>query len=286
MPRAGLFVCASSLLGLGAWAGMSQPQPLALPTPLPQARYQEMSARSPFAVATAGAASTAVPTPDFAAQLYVDGVAHIGQADFVGIKSRDAEKGTAIFLQVGDSTDDGMKVERVTWSDRRGKSTVDVSKGGKKATLIFDEVQMAVNADANRPMPDNRAASGMPDRPAGFPINRPFHGRGNRINSGGVVSGYIPGQSSSLRMPTNQMMMSGQSVFNMPVSPGSANSTTGASSANSANSGATQGNTGTVGNESSPQASHMPPPQPLPAGTLPQMNQLQWNAWTGNGAGR
>ena len=50
MPRAGLFVCASSLLGLGAWAGMSQPQPLALPTPLPQARYQEMSARSPFAV--------------------------------------------------------------------------------------------------------------------------------------------------------------------------------------------------------------------------------------------
>ena len=50
-----------------------------------------MSARSPFAVATAAAAATAAPTPGFASQLYVDGIAHVGKTDFVAIKSRDPD---------------------------------------------------------------------------------------------------------------------------------------------------------------------------------------------------
>jgi len=36
-----------------------------------------------------------------------------------------------------------MEVEVEKWSDEMGKSTVNVSKGGKKATLVFDEAQLA-----------------------------------------------------------------------------------------------------------------------------------------------
>jgi len=130
------------LAGLAAWAG-----PQALPTPFPEARYARMSKRSPFAVATA-AATPAAAAPGFAAQLFVDGVAHYGDTDYVGIKSRDLDKPVAIFVAVGTTTEDGLKVERVQWSDETGKSTVEVSKGGEKATLEFDESQQEKNGAA------------------------------------------------------------------------------------------------------------------------------------------
>jgi hypothetical protein len=107
-----------------------------------------MVARSPFSVATVAGVCARTATPDFAAQLYVDGVAHVGQTDFVAIKSRDPAQASTIFLEVGKSAEDGMKVERVKWSDQIGKSTVDVSKGGEKATLIFDEAQVVAMAGA------------------------------------------------------------------------------------------------------------------------------------------
>ena len=145
-PWTELLVLGSGLMGLGAWAsGSSTPAAQPLPTPFPEARYERMSARSPFAVATAAAAPAA--TPGFAAQLFVDGVAHVGSADFVAIKSRDPEK-SVIFLAVGESTDDGMKIDAVQWSPQLGKSTVDVSKGGEKATLEFDEAALAGDPDA------------------------------------------------------------------------------------------------------------------------------------------
>jgi len=180
MPWAGLLALVSGLMGLGAWAETSQP----LPTPFPEARYKEMSAKSPFAVATADAASTAAPTPGFAAQLYVDGVAHVGQTDFVVIKSRDPDKPLAIFLEVGKSTDDGLKVERVKWSDEMGKSTVDVSKAGERATLAFDEEQMAKNAGEAPPgAPGQQVRMPMlpgQGRPAGFPLQNGQFNR-NRV---------------------------------------------------------------------------------------------------------
>jgi hypothetical protein len=118
--------------------GASQP----LPTPFPEMRYRQMSARSPFAVPASTAPVTAT-TPDFAAQLYVDGVAHFGQTDYVAIKSRDLSKPLVEFVSVGNTTYDGIKVERVTWSDNLGKSTVDVRKGAEKATLVFDQAAVA-----------------------------------------------------------------------------------------------------------------------------------------------
>ncbi len=150
-----------------AWAGASQP----LPTPFPEIRYQQMSARSPFAVASTTAAAPAA-TPGFAAQLYVDGVARVGQTDYVAIKSRDADKPVAYFVEAGKSTTDGLKVDRVMWSDVTGKSTVEVSRDGEKAILVFDEAMVDKSA-GQQPMPVQPQ-----------PIGRP----------GFFMAGQIPGQ--------------------------------------------------------------------------------------------
>ena len=149
-PIARSLALSAGFIAMRLWAGASQP----LPTPFPQARYQQMSARSPFVLATA-ATPQAAPTPGFASQLYVDGIAHVGDTDFVAIKSRNPTPGkpVTIFLAVGQSTEDGMKVDRVQWSDQMGKSTVNVSKGGERATLIFDEAQIAKAAPMIIPQP-------------------------------------------------------------------------------------------------------------------------------------
>ena len=160
VPLLVAFVCIlMGLMGLGVWAETSQP----LPTPFPEGRYHQMSAKSPFAVATAGAAdAAAAPTPGFAAQLYVDGIAHLGKTDFVAIKTRNPEDGKppVVLVEVGKSTDDGIKVDRVQWSSEMGKSTVDVSKDGEKATLAFDE-QTVKNPPAAPAQPGMQGMQGM-----------------------------------------------------------------------------------------------------------------------------
>jgi hypothetical protein len=157
------------LLPLAAWAATP------LPTPFPEARYQQMSARSPFAIATASAAATAAPTPGFAAQLFVDGVAHVGKTDYVAIKSRDPDQPAVIFLEVGKTSTDGLKVERVTWSTEMGKSTVDVSKAGEKATLEFDEQTVKAVAAAAAAAPPGPPGMRLPPMPMpGRPMNFPM----------------------------------------------------------------------------------------------------------------
>lgn len=179
--------------GLMAWADSGQP----LPTPFPEARYQKMSAKSPFAIASATAAATAAPTPGFAAQLYVDGVAHIGDHDFVAIKSRDPDKPAVLFLQVGTPSDDGLKAESINWSPEMGKSTVEVSKGGEKATLEFDEATIAkAAAPATSPagvrLPP-LPGQGRPNYPPGY--NRFFP---QQPGNPGIV--LPPGMNSRRRM--------------------------------------------------------------------------------------
>lgn len=172
LPWAPMLALASGLTALAAAAPPSAPQ--ALPTPYPEARYQQMSARSPFAVATAVA--TAAPTPGFASQLYVDGVARVGSSEFVAIKSRDTEQTNVIFLQVGKSTPDGLKAESVKWSDELGKSTVTVSKAGEKATLIFDEEN--IKGTPTLPTPGGGAVR-LPTLPGqGRPMNFPLQQNG------------------------------------------------------------------------------------------------------------
>jgi len=164
LPWAPLLALASSLGALAAVPEGAEP----LPTPFPEARYQQMSERSPFAIATTAVAAA---TPGFAALLYVDGVAHVGNTDFVAIKSRSPDQQQVIFLAVGKSTDDGMKVEGVNWSDQLGKSTVDVSKDGEHATLLFDE-ETVKNPPAQLAPPNIIRLPNMPGqpRPMTFPV--------------------------------------------------------------------------------------------------------------------
>jgi hypothetical protein len=163
-----LLSCLASVAALAAWAETP------LPAPFPEARYQQMSARSPFAIATAAAAPTAAPTPGFAAQLYVDGVAHVGKSDFVAIKSRDPDQQNVIFLEVGKSNADGLKVERIMWSNEMGKSTVDVSKAGERATLEFDEQTVKSVATTAAAAPPNQPGIRLPPMPGGRPMNFPM----------------------------------------------------------------------------------------------------------------
>jgi hypothetical protein len=163
LPWAPIIALISGLTGLAAWGESAQP----LPTPFPQARYQRMSASSPFAIATA--AATAAPTPGFAAQLFIDGVAHVGKSDFVAIKSRDPDNQKVIFLEVGKTTEDGLKVERIKWSDEMGKSTVDVSKAGEKATLVFDQMASTPNSAPMAGQPGNIRLPTLPGRPMNYP---------------------------------------------------------------------------------------------------------------------
>jgi hypothetical protein len=173
---------------LGAWAASQPPAPATpLPTPFPEARYQQMTAKSPFAVASASAEATAAPTPGFAAQLYVTGVARVGDKDFVAIKTRDPQEGKPAvqFLEVGGTTEEGIKVESVKWSDETGKSTVDVSKAGERATLAFDEDTIKAGA-GNGPMPGQPGGIRLPVmpgvRPIGFPVNPAFQQQGAQFN--------------------------------------------------------------------------------------------------------
>src|SRR5258708_5891960 len=66
------------------------------PTQLPMDRYATMAERSPFALSTAPA-PVAAPQASFAANWYVSGIARVGDADFVTIKSRDLSTQFSLF---------------------------------------------------------------------------------------------------------------------------------------------------------------------------------------------
>src|SRR4051794_17530410 len=69
-------------LGLGAIVAMAGDNPV--PVSLPRGRYAEMSARSPFAAATAAPMQQTVQS--FAAHWYVSGMARLNGEDLVSIK--------------------------------------------------------------------------------------------------------------------------------------------------------------------------------------------------------
>jgi hypothetical protein len=105
-----------------------------LPKPFTFARYQTMSDRSPFAVAT-----SVVPaeTASFAKDLYIANAAHSKEGDFVTIASstdRNFKKYLTTTMLV-----DGYGISNIEWSDKVGATKVTVTKEGQSATLSFNE---------------------------------------------------------------------------------------------------------------------------------------------------
>jgi hypothetical protein len=106
-----------------------------LPKPFAFARYQAMSDRSPFAVATA--MSAPAETPNFAKDLYIANAAQSKEGIFVTVASttdRNFKKYLSTLMAV-----DGYTISGVEWSDKVGATKVTVSKDGQSATLSFNE---------------------------------------------------------------------------------------------------------------------------------------------------
>ena len=106
-----------------------------LPKAFTFARYQTMSDRSPFAVATTVAAPA--DTASFAKDLYIANAAHSKEGDFVTIASstdRNFKKYLTTTMLV-----DGYGISGIEWSDKVGATKVTVTKDGQSATLSFNE---------------------------------------------------------------------------------------------------------------------------------------------------
>ena len=96
--------------------------------------------KSPFSLAST-AAATPPPQPSFAANWFVSGIGHIGESDFVVIKSRDLSTQFSLFADESDPTT-GVTLASVSWSEIAGKSTVILRKGTETALLEFNQAEL------------------------------------------------------------------------------------------------------------------------------------------------
>jgi hypothetical protein len=106
-----------------------------LPKPFSFARYQAMMDRSPFAVATAVAASAT--GPNFAKDLYLANAARAKEGDLVTVASS-TDKNFKKYLTTNAPVD-GYSISSIDWSDKVGATKVTIAKDGEVATLGFNE---------------------------------------------------------------------------------------------------------------------------------------------------
>jgi len=176
-----------------------------LPSTEPFSHYAPMVKRSPFAVASAGAA---VGTkPDFAKDLYVANAAHSTDGDFVTVAST-TDKHLKEYLNTKE-TIHGYSISNIQWSDRVGETKVTITKDGQFATLTFNEallsqaiqspippqVQQTAPIPGNHPNPRNGLQPQIP-RPMPvpqIPTPPPPHVRPT-IHRRGVPNQPLPGQ--------------------------------------------------------------------------------------------
>jgi hypothetical protein len=146
-----------------------------LPSTEPFSHYAPMVKRSPFAVASAGAA---VGTkPDFAKDLYVANAAHSTDGDFVTVAST-TDKNLKEYLNTKE-TIHGYSISNIQWSDQVGETKVTIAKDGQFATLTFNEALLS-QAIQNpvAPIAQPQQPHGIPGRaPTGnpqMPVQRPM----------------------------------------------------------------------------------------------------------------
>jgi hypothetical protein len=120
-----------------------------LPKPYNFARYQGMTDRSPFAVATSLAPAE---TPNFAKDLYVANAAHNGkEGDLVTIASS-TDRNFKKYLATGAPVD-GFGIANIEWSEKVGATKVTITKDGQSATLIFNEALLKQPAAGGQNVP-------------------------------------------------------------------------------------------------------------------------------------
>lgn len=143
------------------------------PAPFPAERYAGMKAKTPFVLATPKVAQE--DTPSFAKNLFVSGLAKLGDDVLVTITAQDNKQ--SFTLKTGETTSDGIAIVSVDWSDELGKSRVTVKKGNDFGTIGFNEMlirsPIAMTSAAGMPQP------GTPQPPSvtgGPQIRRPNAG--------------------------------------------------------------------------------------------------------------
>src|SRR5215475_3075112 len=127
-------------------------------------RYSKMVDQSPFAVASAVAASAT--TPDFAKDLYIANAARSQDGDMVTLAST-SDHNFKKYLTTKEPVD-GYSIANIEWSDKVGGTKVTISKDGNFATLTFNQAllsQVSPGA-AGRPMP---APAAQISNPGGIP---------------------------------------------------------------------------------------------------------------------
>lgn len=116
-----------------------------LPKPFTFDRYQAMSDKSPFAVATAVAAPA--ETPNFAKDLYIANVSHLPEADLVTVASS-TDRAFKKYLTTSNLVD-GYGISTIEWSEKVGATKVTITKDNQTATLSFNEALLKAPAGQN-----------------------------------------------------------------------------------------------------------------------------------------
>lgn len=148
-----------------------------LPKQIQFARYEPMMNRSPFAVATAPAA-TPPPAPNFAKDWYIANAARSPEGDLVTVASS-TDKNFKEYLTTKEPVK-GISVSNIEWSDKVGATKVTVTKDGQFATLTFNQALLS-QPIANAPPPQQpqpgqpQVSSGQQQlpTPAGVPGGAP-----------------------------------------------------------------------------------------------------------------
>ena len=135
-----------------------------LPGRIQFARYEPMMNRSPFAVATAPAA-TPPPAPNFAKDWYIANAARSPEGDLVTVASS-TDKNFKLYLTAKEPVQ-GISISNTEWSDKVGATKVTVTKDGQFATLTFNQALLS-QPIANAPgaqQPPPQPQSGQPQIP-------------------------------------------------------------------------------------------------------------------------
>ncbi len=159
-----LSLCAVALVALAARADDELPKPQAF------ARYDAMTNRSPFAVATAVAPPP--QAPNFAKDLYIANAAKLSDEGVVTLSSN-VDKNMKEYLSTKAPNKSGYSISNIEWSEKIGETKVTISKEGQFATLGFNQALLSQPLPVGNP---NVPTTGIPvnNFPQPVTVNQPL----------------------------------------------------------------------------------------------------------------
>jgi hypothetical protein len=169
-----------------ALSGIAAPKEDALPKTLTFARYEAMTSKSPFAVATA--AIPAPQAPNVFKDLYISNAAKLTDESVVTLTSS-TDKNLKEYLSTKGPNEHGYSISNIEWSDRVGATKVTISKDGQFGTLTFNQALMSQAIAAVPPQPIITAPQPLTTQPSSTVPPVPQY---NNPPAGGIRPAPIP----------------------------------------------------------------------------------------------